>query len=319
VEDKEMTYKSNKTTLYLIMTTVVALFLRGVPASGQVIVPPTPANQLSVSVTANVTFDSSTGLYSYNYTLANAASSQQSTWLFSLQLNGAGDSPASPNGWTFAQFDDRPLVSWAATDTGTLPPDFVDDGNIPPSPFTIAPGATLPGFKFVSPHPPGTVTFFAQGDTKLAQVAVDSDLPQEGAEIPDFTNDSFTGSTVGPVPIDQTQFFTGGRRPSVDGFLVFMNLVSGDVKTPTVGIVIQFGINGETVNQSTFHATLNGTDVTASFGPGSTSNELVGLFDPGTSPLMIGKNVLLTSVDGIVPGTTRTATDVDRVTFSVQQ
>lgn len=314
-----MTYKSNKTALSVMLAAVVALFLQAVPASGQIIVPPTPANQLSVTVTTSVTFDSSTGLYTYNYTLANSANSQQAAWLFSLQLNGAGNSPASPNGWTFAQFDDRPLVSWAATDTGTLPPDFVDDGNIPPSPFTIAPGATLSDFKFVSPDPPGAVTFFAQGDTKLAQVAVDSDLPQVGEEIPDFTNDSFVGSTVGPVPIDQTQFFTGGRRPSVDGFLVFMNLASGDVKTPTVGIVIHFGINGETVNQSTFHATLNGTDVTALFVPGSTSTELVGLFDPGTSPLVIGKNVLLTSVDGTVPGTTHIATDVDRVTFTVQQ
>jgi hypothetical protein len=314
-----MIYKSNKTMLQLMMAGLLALLVSAVPASGQIIVPPTPANQLSVSVTTNVTFDSSTGLYTYNYTLANAAGSQQSAWLFSLQLNGAGDSPASPNGWTFAQFDDRPLVSWAATDTGTLPPDFVDDGNIPPSPFTITPGASLSGFKFVSPDPPGTVTFFAQGDTKLPQVTADSDFPQNGAEIPDFTSDSFTGSTTGPVPIDQTQFFTGGRRPAVDGFLVFLNLANGDVKTPTVGIVVKFGINGETVNQSTFHATLNGTDVTALFGPGSTSNELVGLFDPGTSPLVIGKNVLLTSVDGTVPGTTRTATDVDRVTFTVQQ
>ena len=38
----------------------------------------------------------------------------------------------------------------------------------------------------------------------------------------------------------------------------------------------------------------------------------------GTSPLEVGRNVLITSVDGVVPGTTRTATDVDRVTFTVQ-
>jgi hypothetical protein len=32
----------------------------------------------------------------------------------------------------------------------------------------------------------------------------------------------------------------------------------------------------------------------------------------------VGKNVLITSVTGIVPGTSRTATDVDRVTFTAQ-
>jgi hypothetical protein len=60
-----------------------------------------------------------------------------------------------------------------------------------------------------------------------------------------------------------------GRRPAVDTFLVFLNLVNGDTKSAPVGIVIRFGPNGETVDQTTFHATLNGTDVTASFLPGS--------------------------------------------------
>jgi hypothetical protein len=196
----------------------------------------------------------------------------------------------------------------------------VDDGNIPPSTFTIAPGLSQSGFSFASPHPPGTVPFFLQGDTKLAQVAMDAaDLPLEGTEIPDFTQDSFTGQTVGPVPIDQTQFFAGGRRPAVDGFLVFLTLANGDSRLPPVGVVVKFGIGGETVRQETFHATLNGVDVTSSFAPGSEPGELVAVFDLGTSPLAAGRNVLITSVDGIVPGTTRTATDVDRVTFTVIQ
>ena len=41
-------------------------------------------------------------------------------------------------------------------------------------------------------------------------------------------------------------------------------------------------------------------------------------FRQGSSPLQLGSNVLRTSVDGIVPGTTdRTATDTDRVTFDL--
>jgi len=227
--------------------------------------------------------------------------------------------PVSPSGWTFMQHNDRPIISWAATDIGSLPLDYIDDGNLPSSPYTIASGATLTGFKFVSPDPPGNVTFFIQGDTKLTQVAGDcSDLPLEGSEIPDFTQDSYTGSTVGPIPLDLSQFFAGGRRPAVDDFLVFLNLANGDVRTSPVGIVIKFAINGESVNQSTFNAKLNGTDVTASFLPGSESGELVGIFNFRTSPLVIGRNVLLISVDGIVPGTTRTATDVDRIVFTVQ-
>jgi len=34
--------------------------------------------------------------------------------------------------------------------------------------------------------------------------------------------------------------------------------------------------------------------------------------------LQTGRNVLLTTVEGIVPDTTRTAPDVDRLTFIVQ-
>ena len=288
-------------------------------ANAQIIVPPTPGDQLSASVSTNVTFDSASGLYTYSYTLSNALSSQQDIWLFALQFTGAVVDPVSPSGWTFMQHDDRPIVSWAATETGPLPPDYIDDGNLPPSPFTVAEGATLAGFSFKSPDPPASVQFFAQGETQLPQVTEDlADLPSEGEEVPDFTQDSFTASTIGPVPIDETQFFTGGRRPAVDSFLVFLNLVDGDTRTVPTAVIVKFGIGGETVNASTFHATLNGTDVTASFVPNGRPGELVAIFDLGTSPLAAGRNVLLTSVEGIVPGTTRTATDVDRVTFTVQ-
>src|SRR5262249_28100659 len=158
-------------------------------------------------------------------------------------------------------------------------PDFVDTGNIPPSPFVIAPGATLAGFQLVSSDPPGNATFFAQGDTLLTQVGTDlDDLPQEGQEVPPLTSDSISGGTVGPVPLNTSQVFPGGRRPAVDNFLVFLNLAKDDVKTAPVGVVIQFGIDGETVNTSTFHATLNGTDVTALFAPGPGSQQMTAIF-----------------------------------------
>lgn len=298
---------------------ILALLLGVVSASAQVIVPVTPANQLSVVVSTSVSYSAASGLYTYTYTLANAAVSQQAAWLFALQFNGAGDSPSGPTGWTFAQHDDRPIVSWAATETGELPPDFVDDGNVPPSIYTIAPGASLSGFQLVSSNPPGTISYFIQGETKLPQVAGDvGDLPLEGQEVLDFTDDSFSGTTVGPVPVNQAQFFDGGRRPAVDTFLVFMNLSTGDTRLAPLGIVVRLGINGETVDELTFHARLNGVDVTTSFVSTNQPGEMIGLFDLGSSVLQPGRNVLITSVDGVVPDTTRTATDVDRVTFTIQ-
>jgi hypothetical protein len=296
-----------------------ALVPLAVFARGQVIVPFTPANQLSVSVSANVTFNSASGLYTYTYTLTNAGASLQPAWLFALQMNSPVTSTAAPAGWTADLHADQPLLSWAATEIDALPPGFVDTGNIPPSPFVIAPGATLSGFQLVSSDPPGNATFFVQGDTLLTQVATDvGDLPQEGQEVPPLTTDSISGGTVGPVPLDPSQVFFGGRRPSVDGFLVFLDLAKDDVKTAPVGVVIQFGIDGETVDPSTFHATLNGTDVTPLFAPGPGAQQMTAIFGVASSPLVIGKNVLITSVDGIVPGTTHTASDVDRVVFIAQ-
>lgn len=308
-----------KSKKLFVAVAFVALVLLLPAARAQVLVPPTPANQLSVTVNTAVTYDSTAGLYTYTYTLTNSAASAQAAWLFALQLNGSATSSTSPTGWTSVVHDDEPLISWAATDVGTLPPDYVDTGNIPPSPFVIAPGAALGGFQLVSPDPPGTVAFFAQGDTLLTQVGTDlDDLPQEGQEVPPLTADSFSGSTSGPVALDSSQIFFGGRRPAVDTFLVFLNLATGETKTAPVGVVIQFGINGESVDTATFSATLNGTDVTALFAPGPDANQMTAIFSLGTTPLVTGKNVLITSVAGIVPGTTRTANDVDRVTFTVQ-
>jgi hypothetical protein len=188
-----------------------------------------------------------------------------------------------------------------------------------PSPFQIKPDQTLNGFTFQSPDPPSASQFFAEGFTKLPQVTDDvGELPQGGQEILDFTANSFVGSVVAPAPIPAGAEFAGGRRPAVDTFLVFVNIVDGDTRLAPVAIVVKFGPNGETVDRSTFRATLNRQDVTNAFRPGAGVGDLVAVFDFGSSPLELGRNVLLTTVSGIVPGTTRSANDVDRLTFFVQ-
>src|ERR1051325_9418048 len=180
-EDTAMYSQSVKSLIVRSILGLLVVVLAAAASTAQVIVPVTPANQLSVTVSTTVTFNSATGLYTYAYILTNAAASQQAAWLFAIQFNGPGDSPSGPAGWTFAQHDDRPIVSWAATETGPLPPDYVDDGNVPPSVYTIAPGASLSGFQLVSPNPPGNVPFYIQGETKLPQAAGDvGDFPLEG-------------------------------------------------------------------------------------------------------------------------------------------
>jgi len=301
----------------------VAIFILAASRPGttlaQVIVPPQPSNLVLVSVDAQVVFDSVSNLYTYTYRVSSSAASPQEVWFFAVRFSGSVVNPAAPPGWSGFVHRDRPIVSWAATDIGQLPPDFVDDGNVVPSPFQIKPGQTLDGFSFQSPDPPGGNQFFAEGFTKIPAVTEDvGELPQQGAEVQDFTVSSFSGVTVSPTPVSSTPF-AGGRRPAVDTFLVFVNIADGDTRPAPAAIVVKFAPNGETVDRSTFRATLNRVDVTAAFVPTSGgSGDLVAIFDLGSSPLQTGRNVLLTTVEGIVPDTTRTAPDVDRLTFIVQ-
>lgn len=296
--------------------TILAFVVAIAPVRGQWIVPPVPANQVAVSVTPTVAFDPATGLYSYSYSVQSDASSRQNLLVFALRIVGAGTVGSSPPRWTFQEYNSQPIVSWAATETGPPPADWVDNGGLPPNPVSLRPGATVSGFRFVSPDPPGDVTFYAQGETPIPVIAPGND----DVAIPDqnITVDSVNGTTIGPVPINPLDFFEGGRRPAVDGFLVFLNLADGDTKTNPIGIVIRFGVRGENVDGTTFTATLNGVDVTASFAASPGVGDRVGLFTAGSSPLTLGKNVLITGVDGVVPGTSRTARDVDRVTFTVK-
>jgi len=132
-------------TLLAAMAGLFAMVLVPTVTMAQVVVPPMPGDQLTATVRTSVTLDSASGLYTYSYTLSNSASSQQKVWLFALQFTGKVVNPQSPSGWTFVEHDDRPIVSWAATEIGELPPDYIDDGNLPPSPFTVAQGTALGG------------------------------------------------------------------------------------------------------------------------------------------------------------------------------
>lgn len=57
-------------------------------------------------------------------------------------------------------------------------------------------------------------------------------------------------------------------------------------------------------------------DVTSRF-VANARGDMVAVFAPGTSPARSGRNVLLLSVDGQITGTTRTATDADRFSFTL--
>jgi hypothetical protein len=284
------------------------------PAAAAIIVPVIDRSQVDVTVSVDVQFDALTGLYTYSYELTSGLGSVLDVESFAVETNAEVLNAQAPAGWDPGPFDDQPLFDFAAVQVQPLPPDYVDTGNIPPSAVSIKPGETLGGFSFQSPEGPTTVLFYAQGYAPAPQADSEDDF--EGIHIPTFTENSFIGSTVGPGRDDGVTF-AGGRRPSVDGFLGFVGINDRDTLSPPAVLSLRFAVNGETVDIPTFTAQLNRVDVTGSFQPTGNGDERVAIFDLAASPIVVGRNVLFTSVEGIVPGTTRTASDGDALTFFI--
>ena len=304
---------------------VASLLLVGIgwlPTLGQaeILVPVIPTNQVDVTVAVNVTFDTATQLYTYAYSVTSLPTSQQNIDDFAIEFNGEILNVTSPRGWISVPFFMQPILSWGAIEvpTESIPADYVDDGTLIPSPFQIKPGQTLGGFSLQSPSPPQAVKFYAKGFAQVPTATSEDDFDEAGMTIPVFPDDSKAGATLGPRLVDNL-IFAGGRRPSVDGFLGFVGNENGETRRLPVSILIRFGVNGETVFPDTFTAALNRVDVTQRFIKTGNGTERVALFEPGQSPLVLGRNVLTTSVNGLVPDTTRTATDSDAFTFFAVQ
>jgi hypothetical protein len=277
------------------------------------------APHFGAQASANVSFDPSTGLYTYSYTLASWGDSQLPIDEFRIVLRGATVLDiSSPKGWSADISRDGHYLAWCACDPAgiVIPPNFVDDGRDLPSKYQIKPGQTLAGFSFRSPYPPSSGEFLANGWEPIQVEGVDFPVGTLQPVAPSFPDDQFRGSVAAPLKDDRLAL--GGRRPAVDAFVTFGGISDGALLQAPVIVDIVFGPYGEIVDQATFAATLNGTNVTSTFVRVAT-DRLRGYFAvaPG-SRLKIGKNVLVTTAEGTVPGATRKAKDTDRLTFIVQ-
>ena len=275
-------------------------------------------SDINATISGTTTFDNNSGLYTYNYSITNYGGSPKVADEFHIPLRGASIlNITAPAGWEGTVNRAGTMMGWCACkEEGFVPPPgFIDDGRGIPSKFSVAPGATLSGFAFQSPYPPSPGTYYIGGWVPVPVEGIDFPVGQEPV-IPDFPLNMKTGVLTGPLKSDS--IYLGGRRPAVDGFLVFANLKSGEAYPRPVIVDIIFSQNGETVTQSTFRATLNGSDVTSKFNV-IDFNRRRAVFDVGVgSPLIIGKNILSTSVQGTVPGSNKKATDVDKATFVVK-
>jgi hypothetical protein len=184
-----------------------AALLAAAAARAQVC-PATP-DQLSVSTSVDVTFDASTGLFTYTYTVANAASSAQPMDGFAVaDFTPPVDKLASPPGWAATIVPGRNTVLWVAFSASD--PDVVpDDGAVPASDAQVPPGGSLGGFSFQSPKPPGQVAFRATGFAPVpAQTgATDGDAEASAESLleacPQLARPArdlgIAGATTGPV------------------------------------------------------------------------------------------------------------------------
>jgi hypothetical protein len=184
--------------------------LAAAPAARAQACPATP-DRLSVNTAVDVTFDASTGLFTYTYTVANAASSAQPMDGFAVvDFAPPVDKVASPPGWVGTVIPGQDTVLWVAfavSDPDVVPAD--GDAGVPASSAQIPPGGGLGGFSFQSPKPPGQVGFRATGfaPVDVQTGATDGDAEASGESLleacPQLARPSrdlgIAGATTGPV------------------------------------------------------------------------------------------------------------------------
>lgn len=128
---------------------------------------------LFVEVISITSFDPSSGLYTYSYTVKNGPRSQGELEWFQLKnVSAEITEVTSPETWALLAHPKNRLgkLFWAAEDSGP-PPGWVNDGvSLYPSTFFIEPGDSLVGFGFKSRRPPGTVEFIIEAWEPLHSV-----------------------------------------------------------------------------------------------------------------------------------------------------
>ncbi|MBW3570645.1 MAG: hypothetical protein KY467_06025 [Gemmatimonadetes bacterium] len=278
-------------------------------------------------MTVAVTYDGASGLWRYAYTVANGPAAAQDIWEVGFRLGGWSRTVLAPAGWTAIGDTERtfdiagpgiPGTSFLADIPETPPANFYS-----PSPHQIPPGASLDGFEFHSPFPPGYVRAWAQGYAPVPFPPTgeeeDPSLYEARNPEPHDTVNAQRFTTLGPSRY--TTVVTRGtlNLEGAEGFLGFMNLAaSGTVLRAPAPIALKFSVGGETVFPETFRAVLNGVDVTSWFHAGTAGGaDRVAVLARGTLPVQEGRNVLVTTVEGLLPGTTRRGIDEDVIQFDV--
>lgn len=273
-------------------------------------------NEVEPTIGVSVTLDSLTGDFRYRYTLANGPGAAQRIESLDLELPVTPSAMRAPEHWDFSFDPSTPVIGWWAS--GPIDPAWTPrhEMDLPSYLSEIAAGDSLHGFELLSPCANGDpVPYYVRGYNHLAVRPAEDTA--SWARVPAWRDDAVRGTVLGPGDCGVVRDW-GNRRPAVDGFVGLVNFADGaTLPAGPVAIQLRFARDGEQVDRASLRVELNRVDVTAAFRTNSIG-DAVALFEPGQAPLVSGRNVLLVSVDGIVPGTNRTATDTDRFTFTVR-
>lgn len=155
----------NKTDLTLMMAMLVgangAVFAQAVAC-------PAPPNQVMPTVTMQMTYDATSGLYTYTYSVTNGASSAQAIDSFSIDFASGMTNATSPTGWYGGVLYTNQTYGWDAVAVSN-PDAVVDGGTAPQSSVQIQPGQTLAGFSLQSMKGPGPVKYYIRGYAPIPQ------------------------------------------------------------------------------------------------------------------------------------------------------
>ena len=285
------------------------------------------ANQLNVEVFVDVQKDLNSGIYSYHYSFANSSESVQAidSIFIPVGTNSEIVEMVAPIYWSKSiSTKDEPQLNFSKFARFTAPIDCTNEVEgtcLSIGSLGIKPGATLGGFTIESYRPALITTLYVKGFVDPTQT--------EG--LPEFeyeeTGDELTGTLARRALAVQAlapvgEEYDGNRRPAVDGFLGFRNLQEGTnfVKAP-FELIFDYAINGEIgVNHASLEVTLNRQDITQQFeffDENGRKGSRTTIY-PDHFALSSGRNILITSIEGQVPDSTRIAKDTDRITLVLE-
>ncbi|MBC7385655.1 MAG: hypothetical protein H7301_05780 [Cryobacterium sp.] len=188
---------------------------------------PTPKSAVDPMLTGAVTFDKKSQTYRYRYMLKNGPNSVLSIDYFGLYLGQKPVSTISAANWRsdFVELGSAPtFLLWNTFGIDSREANKVtNDTSLPVHIYSLKPGQSVSGFEITSPHPPGLVQFFAEGETQFpyatstaANDEPETDCPGWNLELPKIQR-QVTGSVTGPSDPNLTTVRIRAREEGGEG------------------------------------------------------------------------------------------------------